>query len=113
VAKVEKLRCRECERAYPVSPVHVCDFCFAPLEPVYDYEAIAATMGRARIEAGPLSVWRYADLLPVDDEIPRIDLGAGFTPLLKADRLGAELGLRNLYLKNDTANPTHSFKDRW
>lgn len=112
MAKVLELRCRECERTYPVAPVHVCDFCFAPLEPVYDYDRIAGSIDRDKIAAGPLSVWRYADLLPVEDSAERVDLGAGFTPLLKAGRLGAELGIPNLYLKNDTANPTHSFKDR-
>jgi threonine synthase len=112
VAKVEELRCRECGRSYPAAPGNVCEFCFGPLDPIYDYEKIARGLDRAKIAAGPLSVWRYADLLPVEDGVPRVDLGAGFTPLLKADRLGSELGIRNLYLKNDTANPTHSFKDR-
>jgi threonine synthase len=112
LAKVLELRCRECGRTCPVAPVHVCDFCFAPLEPVYDYPRIRAAVSRERIAAGPPTVWRYADLLPVDEGTPRVDLGAGFTPLLRADRLGAELGIRDLYLKNDTANPTHSFKDR-
>lgn len=112
MAKVLELQCRECERTYPVSPVHVCDFCFAPLEPVYDYDRIAASISREKIAAGPPSVWRYIDLLPVEESVERVDLGAGFTPLLKADRLGAKLGVPNLYLKNDTANPTFSFKDR-
>lgn len=107
-----ELRCRECSRLYPVAPVHVCDFCFAPLEPVYDYTAIAKEISRRKISEGPPTVWRYADLLPVEDGVERVDLGAGFTPLIKAERLAAELGIRNLYLKNDTANPTHSFKDR-
>lgn len=110
--RVVELRCRECSRLYPVAPVHVCDFCFAPLEPVYDYTAIAKEISRRKISEGPPTVWRYADLLPVEDGVERVDLGAGFTPLIKAERLAAELGIRNLYLKNDTANPTHSFKDR-
>lgn len=112
MARVLSLRCKECERTYEVAPQHVCEFCFGPLEPAYDYDEIASVTSREKIASGPLSVWRYADLLPVADETPRIDRGAGFTPLLRADRLGAELGIRNLYLKNDTANPTHSFKDR-
>jgi threonine synthase len=112
MATVQSLKCRECGRTYPVAAVYACDFCFAPLEPQYDYEAIAASISRDRISAGPLTVWRYADLLPAPDDAPRVDIGAGFTPLLKAGRLGAELGIPNLYLKNDTANPTHSFKDR-
>lgn len=109
---IQELRCKECDRTYEVAARHVCDFCFAPVEPVYDYEEIASRISREKIAAGPNTVWRYADLLPVDPSATRIDLGAGFTPLLKAGRLGAELGIDNLYIKNDTANPTHSFKDR-
>ena len=105
------LRCRECKREYPLDPIYVCDFCFGPLEVVYDYDAMREAVSRDSIERGPLSVWRYADLLPCDAE-SAVDIQAGFTPLLKADRLGKELGLRNLYIKNDCANPTWSFKDR-
>src|SRR3974390_1810381 len=108
---VTGLRCRECGRSYPAEALHVCDYCFGPLEVAYDYERIAATVSRARIEAGPRSIWRYADLLPVSDAAP-VDLGAGFTPLVRADRLAAELGLGELWIKDDTANPTGSFKDR-
>jgi len=104
------LRCRECSREYPVEPLHVCEFCFAPLEVVYDYERIASEMSRSSIAEGPRSIWRYAPLLPGGED--RVDLGAGMTPLVRAPRLAAELGLRELWLKNDTANPTHSFKDR-
>ena len=89
----------------------MCDFCFGPLEVTYDYERVAATISRERIESGPRSIWRYADLLPVRDAAP-VDLGAGFTPLVRADRLAAELGLGELWIKDDTANPTGSFKDR-
>jgi threonine synthase len=89
----------------------VCDFCFGPLEVAYDYEAIAATVTRAGIAQGPRTIWRYADLLPVADATP-VDLGTGCTPLVRADRLAAELGLGELWVKNDTANPTGSFKDR-
>ncbi|MGH2770506.1 MAG: threonine synthase [Actinomycetota bacterium] len=112
MGKVERLRCRECERSYPVAPIHVCEFCFAPLEPLYDYDEIARTISREAIEGGPLSIWRYVGLLPIEESVERVDLGAGFTPLLPAPRLGAALGIPNLYLKNETANPTHSFKDR-
>lgn len=112
MARVEKLECRECGRTYEAAAIYVCDFCFAPLEPVYDYGSIAARMTRETIQAGPQSIWRYVDLLPVDSETDRIDIGAGLTPLLRCPRLGAELGIDNLYIKNDTANPTHSFKDR-
>ena len=108
---VTGLRCRECQRAFPAEALHVCDYCFGPLEVAYDYERIAATVSRERIEAGPRTIWRYRDLLPVDDATP-VDLGAGFTPLVRADRLAAELGLGELWIKDDTANPTGSFKDR-
>jgi threonine synthase len=89
----------------------VCEWCFGPLEVVYDYEAIKAAVTRDTIAAGPLSIWRYADLLPAAAE-GAVNLGAGFTPLVRADRLAAELGLRDLWIKNDTLNPTGSFKDR-
>lgn len=112
MARVEKLECRECGRTYEAAPIYVCDFCFAPLEPVYDYGSIASSMSRESIKEGPATIWRYVDLLPVDPQTPRIDIGAGLTPLLKASRLGEALGIDNLYIKNDTANPTHSFKDR-
>jgi threonine synthase len=89
----------------------VCDYCFGPLEVTYDYERIGATVTRERIASGPRTIWRYCDLLPVADANP-VDLGAGFTPLVRADRLAAELGLGELWIKDDTANPTGSFKDR-
>jgi threonine synthase len=108
---IEGLRCRECARSYPAQALHACEWCFGPLEVVYDYEAIAAVTSRARIEAGPHTIWRYADLLPASPDGP-VDLGAGFTPLVRADRLAAELGLGELWIKNDTVNPTGSFKDR-
>jgi threonine synthase len=108
---VDGLRCRECSRAYPAEALHVCEWCFGPLEVVYDYEAIRSAVSRVGIAAGPNSIWRYADLLPVRAE-GAVSLGAGFTPLVRADRLAAELGLGELWIKNDTLNPTGSFKDR-
>jgi threonine synthase len=108
---VEGLRCRECHREYPAEALHVCEWCFGPLEVAYDYEAIRAATSRERIESGPLSMWRYADLLPAAAE-GAVSLGAGFTPLVRADRLAAELGIGELWIKNDTVNPTGSFKDR-
>ena len=108
---VQGLRCRECARLYPAEALHVCEWCFGPLEVVYDYEAISESISRQSIAAGPRTIWRYADLLPASAE-GAVDLGAGLTPLLRADRLGAELGLSELWLKNDTVNPTGSFKDR-
>ncbi|MEK7873317.1 MAG: pyridoxal-phosphate dependent enzyme, partial [Chloroflexota bacterium] len=108
---VKTLRCRECGRDYPQEPINVCDFCFGPLEIVYDYDAISRVISRERIARGPLSIWRYADLLPADSE-RAVDINAGFTPLIKAKNLGRRLGLDNLYLKNDCVNPSYSFKDR-
>ena len=104
-------KCKECAREYPLSPMNVCDFCFGPVEVQYDYDAIEQAVTRESIQAGPHSMWRYAEFLPVDGSNP-VDLNAGFTPLVKADRLGKLLGLNNLYLKNDSVNPTFSFKDR-
>lgn len=112
---VRGLHCRECGRETAIAPVHVCEFCFGPLEVSYDYDAMRGNVTRASIEAGPRSIWRYADLLPVlpgSDLTQRVDLGAGFSPLIPAPRLGAALGLDDLWLKNDTLNPTFSFKDR-
>ena len=105
------LRCRECSREYEKQPISICEWCFGPLEVVYDYAAIAKVISRKGIEAGPRTAWRYRELLPVGDG-PPVDLHAGFTPLLKADNLGPMLGLENLYLKNDCVNPSYSFKDR-
>ncbi|MCS7207267.1 MAG: threonine synthase [Dehalococcoidia bacterium] len=108
---VRALQCRECKRQYPIQPLHVCEFCFGPLEVVYDYPAIARVVSRERIQKGPLTMWRYQDLLPVDGE-HAVDMQTGFTPLLKAPNLGRLLGLDHLYLKNDAVNPSYSFKDR-
>jgi threonine synthase len=111
VAYTTVLHCRECGREYPQEPINVCDFCFGPLEVVYDYEAIGKVMSRESIQAGPHSMWRYAELLPVSAE-NRVDLNAGFTPLIRAKNLANHLGLDELYLKNDCVNPSYSFKDR-
>jgi len=110
-SRLKGLQCRECGQTYPLEPKHVCEYCFGPLEVSYDYELIQKIISRKRIESGPYSIWRYQDLLPVEG-IPLVDLGAGFTPLIKAHNLAKRLGLRELHLKNDTANPTWSFKDR-
>ena len=104
------LRCRECGRESDLTASHVCEFCFGPLEVVYDYESMSKSLSRESIAAGPYSIWRYRDLLPIEGE--PVDLNAGFTPLIKSENLGAQLGLNNLWLKNDCANPTWSFKDR-
>jgi threonine synthase len=105
------LRCRECHREYPLEALHVCEYCFGPVEVAYDYDAIRKNVSRASIEAGPASLWRYRDFLPCDAG-SAVDIGAGFTPLIRAKNLGKALGIENLYLKNDTVNPTWSFKDR-
>ncbi len=105
------LRCRECAREYPLDPIHVCEFCFGPLEVAYDYEAMRKAVSREGIERGPSSLWRYEQFLPCDAD-GAVDLHAGFTPLVRARNLGEELGLRHLYVKNDCVNPTWSFKDR-
>jgi threonine synthase len=108
----ESLRCKECRTTYPLDARYVCERCFGPLEVAYaarsqgDRDAL-----RRRIQAGPHSLWRYADFLPVDAP-PRGTLTAGWTPLLRAERLAAHLGLEEVWIKNDAANPTHSFKDR-
>jgi threonine synthase len=112
MTKMKALVCRECGKRYPLEPLHVCEFCFGPLEVEYNYDAIGRELSRAAIEAGPKSLWRYAPLLPVEKE-PTVGLNAGMTPLLHAKNLGRELGLDRLYIKNDTVNhPTLSFKDR-
>ncbi|HZP85035.1 MAG TPA: threonine synthase [Chthonomonadaceae bacterium] len=110
--KVLGMRCRECGEEYPTGPVHVCELCFGPLEVVLNWEEIKPKVTRAKIAAGPPSMWRYHDLLPVEGP-PTVGKNVGWTPLVKAERLGRELGLNNLYLKNDAVNhPTLSFKDR-
>jgi len=105
------LICRECGETYPSEARYSCDFCFGPLEVAYDLEAARGVVTRESIEAGPLSMWRYADLLPDPGPEP-VDLGAGWTPLRRATRLAEVLGVRELWLKDDTRNPTGSFKDR-
>ncbi len=104
------LRCRKCGQEYPLQPLNLCAFCLSPLEVSYDYKAMARGLSREKLAEGPLSMWRYRDLLSVEGEV--VDIGTGFTPLVKADNLGRELGLHELYIKNDCLNPTYSFKDR-
>jgi threonine synthase len=107
-----KLKCRECGKLYDKQAIHVCDFDFGPLEAAYDYDAIGKVLTRDLIESRPQSMWRYRELLPIDGE-PTVGTQVGFTPLVKADRLAKALGVRELYVKNDTVNyPTLSFKDR-
>ncbi len=105
------LRCRICETDHGLEPVGVCSRCFGPLDPVYDWEALRGRVTRESIAQGPPSIWRYAPLLPVEAPDEQ-RLAPGLTPLQPAPRLAAALGLREVHLKLDTANPTHSFKDR-
>ncbi len=106
------LSCKECGTAYPAGPLMMCEECFGPLEVRYDYDALRSAISRERIEAGPRSLWRYRDLLPIEGE-PAAGLRSGLTPLVRAERLAQTLGVRELYLKDDSANlPTFSYKDR-
>jgi threonine synthase len=107
----QALQCKECHAEYPLEARYVCDNCFGPLEVSYDFTGLKPDEARRRIQAGPLDIWRYADFLPFEQP-PRSALGAGMTPLIRADRLAKRLGLREVWVKNDAANPTHSFKDR-
>ncbi len=105
------LICRECGSAYPSEARYSCENCFGPLEVDYDLDAARRSVTRASIERGPTSMWRYEALLP-DPGVEPIDLGAGWTPLRRSTRLAEVLGVRELWLKDDTRNPTGSFKDR-
>src|SRR5215813_7569274 len=106
------LKCRECGREYPLTANHVCEFDFGPLEVVYDYDRIKRSLTRETIQSRPKGMWRYRELLPVVSD-PTVGKQVGFTPLVKADRLAKRLGIRELWIKNDTVNyPSLSFKDR-
>ena len=105
------MTCRGCRREYPIEPINVCEFCFGPLEITYDYDGIARNISRESITQGPQTMWRYDAFLHVRKE-DALDMGTGLTPLLKADNLGKLFGLDNLWIKNDSVNPTFSFKDR-
>ena len=110
--KLKGLKCRECGRAYRAAPVHVCEFCFGPLEVDYHYEALKGVVTRETIAAGPPSMWRYRELLPVEGDIA-VGHHVGFTPLVRAQNLAQELGVREVWVKNDSVcHPSWSFKDR-
>lgn len=112
MARVKGLKCRECGRPYPADPLHVCEYCFGPLEVDYDYNALRGRLTRKAIEAGPPSIWRYKALLPIEGE-PVVGKYCGMTPLVKANNLARALGMREVYVKNDTvSHPSFSFKDR-
>ncbi len=109
---VKGLKCRECGREYPKEPLYVCEYCFGPLEVDYDYEKIKKKLTKSEIESRPENLWRYKELMPIDGE-PRDGLNSGFTPLIRAKNLGKALGVKELYIKDDSVNhPTLSFKDR-
>jgi threonine synthase len=109
---MKALKCRECGREYPLTATHVCEFDFGPLEVVYDYDRIRRALTPARIKSRPQNMWRYRELLPLAGD-PTVGFKVGYTPLIKADRLAKRLGIRELWIKNDTVNyPTLSFKDR-
>ena len=106
------LQCRICGQQYPVEPLTICEECFGPLEPSYDLQSLDGDVFRKHVEQGPASLWRYESLLPGGPSIERVDMGAGFTPLRRADRLADALGLDTLWIKDDSVNPSNSFKDR-
>ena len=109
---VRGLQCKECKREYPKSAIYVCEYCFGPLEVMYDYAAIMGRMTRCAIESRPRNLWRYRELLPIDGE-PQVGLYSGYTPLIRAENLARELGVQELWIKNDGVNaPTLSYKDR-
>ncbi|HEX5901368.1 MAG TPA: threonine synthase [Solirubrobacteraceae bacterium] len=109
-----KLSCKECGADYGLEALYICNRCFGPLELVYEHDVQDVEHVRRRIQAGPQNIWRYHDFLPLEGPQPRTRTGlpAGCTPLMRADRLAQRLGLREVWVKNDAANPTHSFKDR-
>ena len=110
---IDSLKCKECGTAYPLEARYVCEQCFGPLEVAYDYTGFNADEAKRKIQAGSHGIWRYADFLPFERESrPGDPLEPGLTPLVKADRLAERLGLGEVWIKNDAANPTHSFKDR-
>ena len=109
---VKGLKCRECGQEYPQKPLHVCETCFGPLEVDYEYDQIKKNISREKIASRPRNLWRYRELLPIDGE-PQAGLYSGFTPLIRAHRLGAVLGVKELYIKDDSvSHPTFSYKDR-
>jgi threonine synthase len=110
----EALRCKECATTYPLEARYVCEQCFGPLEVAYDFSDLDPGTAKRKIQAGSAGIWRYSDFLPFDGRPPaeRSAIEPGLTPLVRADRLAERLGLGELWIKNDAANPTHSFKDR-
>ena len=112
ITSPQALQCRVCGSQYPVEPLTICEECFGPLEPAYDLQSVDGDVFRKQAEQGPATLWRYETLLPGGPGIDRVDIGAGFTPLRRADNLARRLGLKNLWIKDDSVNPSNSFKDR-
>jgi threonine synthase len=110
-ARIKGLKCRECSARFPLEAIYVCEECFGPLEVEYDYDVIREIISPERIARGPATMWRYRDMLPIESD-KVIDIGGGYTPLLRADNLAKRLGLSELWIKNDSVNPSYSFKDR-
>lgn len=109
---IKGLRCRECGREFPAKAIFVCEYCFGSLEVDYDYRAIHGRLTRRLIESRPANIWRYRELLPIDGD-PTVGFHTGMTPFYRADRLGSALGVKELYIKDDSVcHPTLSFKDR-
>jgi len=108
LAKIKSLQCRECKKEYSPTFKYICEECFGPLDVRYDFPVINKNTFSNREH----TYWRYHELLPIESKSNIVSIGAGMTPLIKADKLGATLGLNNLYIKNDSVNPTFSFKDR-
>ena len=108
MAKIKSLQCRECKKEYPPTFKYVCEECFGPLDVRYDFPTVHKNTFSNREH----TYWRYHELLPIESKSNIVIIVAGMTPLIKADKLGAALGLKNLYIKNDSVNPTFSFKDR-
>jgi len=108
LTQIKSLQCRECKKEYPPTFKYICDECFGPLDVKYDFP----TVNKNTFANREHTYWRYFELLPIADKSNIVSIGAGMTPLIKAEKLGKTLGLNNLYVKNDSVNPTFSFKDR-
>src|SRR3954464_16032250 len=111
MSSLESLKCKECGEKYALDARYVCDICFGPLEVAYDYSGLDAAEVKRRIQGGPQDIWRYADFLPFDTR-PQAALPAASPPLVERDRRAQRLALREVWVRNDAANPTHSFMVR-
>ena len=111
MGSIKSLQCRECRKGYEPQFRYVCEDCFGPLDVVYNEDNIIG-VNKHTFESREKTYWRYFELLPIADRSNIVSLNAGLTPLQAADKLGPKLGLKNLYIKNDSVNPTFSFKDR-